>query len=408
MATRNRRQNGQVIKIGDTWHIRYWEKRNIAGSIERKRVTHLLGPVTTKGKKPPADIKTESEKYMSTVNTLAVSPERTVTLGQFVENVYLPWVTLHNRPSTARGYRDIWETHLKEFSGTWFKHVRTFHVQQWLDTIAKKELSRNTLKRIKSVISAVFKLAKQQGYFEGDNPARDTATNPAAPAPEETYAYTLEEIQDILAHLPEPACTAFAVAAFMGLRRGEIQGLRWENYEDGAMRIVQSIWLGKINPPKTGKIGAPIPVVKQLAERLEMHRMRSKSPKNPKTGPIFRTGKNTPMSLDNMLHRQIFPSLNRCENCHKPEDGHDEKHEYKRDASLPKWHGWHACRRGLGSNLYRLGVADIVIQRILRHANVSTTTAFYIKSTSDDVKTAMQRLENAIPKSLTDTYRTLN
>jgi hypothetical protein len=29
---------------------------------------------------------------------------------------------------------------------------------------------------------------------------------------------------------------------------------------------------------------------------------------------------------------------------------------------------------GFGSNLYRLGVPDIVIQRILRHANVSTTS----------------------------------
>ena len=31
-------------------------------------------------------------------------------------------------------------------------------------------------------------------------------------------------------------------------------------------------------------------------------------------------------------------------------------HDFKRDSSLPEWHGWHAARRGLGSNLYRLGV----------------------------------------------------
>lgn len=49
------------------------------------------------------------------------------------------------------------------------------------------------------MISAVFKLAKQQGYFEGENPARDTAVNPNASGPAETYAYTLEEIQSVLA-----------------------------------------------------------------------------------------------------------------------------------------------------------------------------------------------------------------
>ncbi len=59
---------------------------------------------------------------------------------------------------------------------------------------------------------------------------------------------------------------------------------------------------------------------------------------------------------------------------HDPNDeaSQDAKtgHAFKRDARYPEWHGWHAARRGLGSNLYRLGVPDMVIQRILRHANV--------------------------------------
>jgi hypothetical protein len=59
----------------------------------------------------------------------------------------------------------------------------------------------------------------------GENPAKDTAVNPSAAEPEETHAYSLEEINAILAHIPEPVATAFAVAAFSGLRRGEIEGL---------------------------------------------------------------------------------------------------------------------------------------------------------------------------------------
>jgi hypothetical protein len=52
---------------------------------------------------------------------------------------------------------------------------------------------------------------------------------------------------------------------------------------------------------------------------------------------------------------------------------------------------------------YRLGVPDVVIQRILRHANVSTTTGYYIKSAADDVCNAMTKLENSIPKPELDT-----
>ena len=58
-----------------------------------------------------------------------------------------------------------------------------------------------------------------------------------------------------------------------------------------------------------------------------------------------------------------------------------------------------AARRGLGSNLYRLGVPDMVIQRILRHANVSTTATYYIKTAAADVRSAMTKLENHIAEA---------
>jgi len=69
------------------------------------------------------------------------------------------------------------------------------------------------------------------------------------------------------------------------------------------------------------------------------------------------------------------------------------EHKFIRDESRPEWHGWHAARRGLGTNLYRLGVPEKTIQAILRHANVSTTNTYYIKSAADDARAAMAKLE---------------
>jgi hypothetical protein len=57
-------------------------------------------------------------------------------------------------------------------------------VQAWLNQIGAHNLGRNTLKHIKSTISGIFTLAKQQDYFQGENPARDTAVNPTAKEPE--------------------------------------------------------------------------------------------------------------------------------------------------------------------------------------------------------------------------------
>ncbi len=388
-------QKGQIVKISDRWYVRYWERRNIGGLVEQKRVSHCLGAVTTRGKHPPADIRDAAAEHLATVNRCSIPAERITTIGQFVEGVYLPWVVEHKRPSTAKGYRDMWEDHLKPLcADVWMKNVRTFHVQGWLNSIAEKELSRNSLKRIKSTLSAIFKVAKQQGYFDGVNPVMDTAVSASAAEPEETYAYSLEEINAILSHIPEPATTAFAVAAYAGLRIGEIEGLRWEDYRKGEIHVSRSIWNGHEEEPKTRKSRAPVPVIRQLAERLEMHRLRSL---NPQSGPIFVTGKGTRQSMNNLRGRNILPALNRCEQCLRAEDDHAKAdHTYKRDRSLPEWHGWHSCRRGLGSNLYRLGVPDVVIQRILRHANVSTTTGYYIKTVADDVRGAMGKLESSI------------
>jgi len=41
----------------------------------------------------------------------------------------------------------------------------------------------------------------------------------------------------------------------------------------------------------------------------------------------------------------------------------------------------------------------MVIQRILRHANVSTTASYYIKTAADDVRSAMAKLEREIADS---------
>jgi integrase len=61
-----------------------------------------------------------------------------------------------------------------------------------------------------------------------------------------------------------------------------------------------------------------------------------------------------------------------------------------------QWHGWHAFRRGLATNLYLLGVSDKIIQRILRHANVAVTQNCYIKTADSDAVAAMRQFERSL------------
>lgn len=414
---RQRKQAGQIIVINSRWYVRYYERVNIGGVIERRRTTHCLGPVTTRGKTPPQEIVDECERFMATINLSTIPVEQCIGLVDFVEKEFLPRAEQRLKPTTYRNYLGDWQRRLKPLvrrDTLLLKDYKTVHVQRWLDRIGQEELlrqnlkdaegralSRNSLKGIKSMISGVFKEARRLGFYENSNPAQDTKVNPHAAPPAPTHAYTLEEIWAMLARFPEPASTAFAVAAYAGLRRGEIEGLQWTDYRDGELHVSRSIVNGQVSTPKTAMSSAAVPVIRPLADRLEIHRLRSG---NPTSGPIFSTSIGTPYSMHNLQNRMMEPALNRCVHCGLSEGLPHLKAKdcpgYERDQSIPEWKGFHAARRGLGSNLYRLGVHEKVIQKILRHSNVSTTTTYYIKSTAPDVTEAMQQFEQKIAEKL--------
>jgi len=182
----------------------------------------------------------------------------------------------------------------------------------------------------------------------------------------------------------------------------------WSDYHDGTLWVSRSIWNGQELKPKTEKSRAGVPVIRQLADSLEMHRLRSG---NPSSGPIFATALGTRLSMNNLLNRQMLPALDRCQYCGLANGKQHAKqaHKFERDSRLPQWAGWHSARRGVGSNLYRLGVPPKIIQAILRHSNVSVTESYYIKTTESDAVAAMEKFAAEMAShEQSDTNRTLD
>jgi len=212
---------------------------------------------------------------------------------------------------------------------------------------------------------------------------------PPSKEPAETHAYSLDEIKRMLAVLDEPARTVVMTAALTGLRKGEIAGLCWEDFNSRELSVSRSIWNGITNPPKTARSKAPVPVVKELAEALEAHRERMGKLA---VGPIFQAGNGKPLNLDNLARRIITPAIEKCVVCRKSESDHKpEGHMFQLDKTL-QWHGWHAFRRGLATNLHILRVDDKTIQAILRHSNISLTMNVYVKSVAESGVNAMDLL----------------
>lgn len=369
-----RHQNGYVFRKKNRWYVRFYDyAMRQDGTLERVQKAQRIAPVCYdyRTKRSVMPLVTE---FLSTVNSNQLNPEGTQSLESFVEQTYLPFVSRQKRPSTYRGYRNIWKCYLKPRCGqSRLRDFRTADGERLLSKIAKQhDLSRRSLIHIKNLMSGIFKHAKRLGAINGVNPMQDVSIPKSRPCAE-THAYSLQDILRLISVLPEPVSTIVATAAFTGLRKSEIRGLLWENFREDALWITQSVWERFVSEPKTERSKSVIPVIGPLAQRLEKHRQARGGPIS---GFIFVSARKGceagPVNLSSVFKWQIKPKLK--------EVGFE-------------WHGWHAFRRGLATNLYQLGVPDKTIQAILRHSNLSTTMNSYVKSVPADAVAAMRSLE---------------
>ena len=370
MKRARQKQAGCVFRKGMFWYVRYREPVVHAdGTIRQvhrsRKLAKAIGPYQTKRAAEGL-----AEKMLRPLNDGALVAESTMTLNRFMETVYLPYVERQKRRSTFVGYRNLWKRYIKPDGDRALREFRTFECEQMLTSIARThDLCRSTLAHIKHFLGGAFRYARRQGVLDSPNPMRDVEIPKARPAGE-THAYSLEEEVRMLAVLPEPVATIVAVAAFTGARKGEIRGFLWENYDGYTIEVKQSVWRNQVGEPKREKSKGTIPVIAQLKLFLDQHRIRSG---NPVRGFNFRNPLGNPLNLDALVREVIRPAI---------------------EAEKIPWYGWHAFRRGLATNLHRLGVSDKVIQQILRHANVTTTINIYVKMVTRDAEEAMKRLES--------------
>jgi integrase len=167
------------------------------------------------------------------------------------------------------------------------------------------------------LLGGIFTFAIKQGYISKDT------INPVTSA--ETA--TVPDFDGLLSVLPEPSQTVVALAAFTGLRARKVRGLTWEAYTPGdenslgVIRVLRSVWRGRVGEPKNSRLKAPVPLIPQLEALLERHREASG---DPVSGPIFPNGAGKPFDLDSLYRRQM---------------------KERPKTAWIEWEGWHGFRR---------------------------------------------------------------
>jgi len=379
---KHRTARGTITRHRGYWCLRFRQRIRVGDTIKTIQRSKRLAPVDAEHKTRKS-VEGLVDTVIEPINKVPASYVA-IQLGEFVDGTYLPSVESKRKPSTYRGYKQMWQRYLKPRSkctGLLLHNTETRMIQALLDEVEHDEkLAPQTMAHIKHLLSGVYRYAIRQGHVPTGTTNPVTSAETASVPDFDGRAYTLEEIALMFAVLPDLSRTVMMTAAFTGLRVGELRGLTWDSYTPGddnslgVLRVLRSIWRGRVGTPKTKRSKALVPLIPQVCALLDQHRAASG---NPATGPIFANGAGNALDLDSLYQRQMKEPL--------------------RKAGI-EWEGWHGFRRGLATNLERIGVRESIAAMILRHTNDRVTRKHYIKPAPIEAIVAMRQLSDTFSK----------
>ena len=388
------RQSGYLFKKNGSWFLRYRDCVIVDGISQRKQKCKRLAEgcdlYRTENDVRKAGL---VDEILGPINAGRVSPESTLTVKDYGEDSWLPWIRQTCKPSTVVGYVTRWNRYVApRVASVTLRDFRTVDAANLIAEIHREcGLAKSGLQHCRSLLSGIFALARNQGVLDRPNPCAGVMIPRKAKPGRETHATSAEEVLAILDALENAkiegrevdstsrlkAQSAVALMFFAGLRPGEARGLEWQDFDGKRLMVRQSVWHTYTTDTKTGSV-KPVPVIEPLRVLLEELRTADG---NPIDGPILRgPSAKKPIILDNLSKRIVAPLL---------------------AAAKLEWHGWYSLRRGVATTLRGLTHDSLAAKGLLRHSNVSTTERHYIKDVPENTLKAMNLLEMLCNKSAT-------
>jgi len=346
-------QRGHIFQRHGAWHLRY---RTNGKQVSVKLADYNDEYRTLKKVRPL------SEPYLQTANARQQADGH-LTLQEYAETVYFPHAKKNLKPSTYKGYLNLYSKQIQpRVGGLRLLSCATHDIQRVIWTIGEEEeLSHQSFLNINSVMSAIFMHAKRTGTLRGPNPT-DGVEIPEGKRAGKTHKYTLEEVETITKAVDGMARCAVVIAAWTGLSLAELRGLKWEDidWEKKQLNVVRTVWHREIIGTKTEHRAAAVHLLPNVIAELQRHRKRNRH-----TTWVFEGPRVFPLDLATLGTKRIKEALN----------GTDVE-----------WHGFHAFRRGLGTRLYNNGTPIETVAKVLRHGSGSEVTLKHYVEVEEETK----------------------
>jgi integrase len=301
------------------------------------------------------------------------------TVKAFLER-WLEVSKQRNKTRTYEGYERIVALYLVPHLGHIVLNKLTpEHVQTMIDKLA---LAPNTVRNIRAVLRRALNQA-----LKWELVSRNVATLVETPriTQEEMSALDEQQARALLHVLKGDRLEAlYRVALSLGLRRGEVLGLRWQDidFDTATLRIAQTVQRTRtqgliIDTPKTKSSLRTLSIPPVLLAVLKRHRSRQEREglDNPHD-LVFISTTGTPLEPDNITHR--FKA-------------------FAKAAELPDDIHFHSLRHSCATLLLAQGVPMYVVKDILGHDQISTTMK-YTHPTPETMRDATAELDLLFPE----------
>lgn len=159
-----------------------------------------------------------------------VLPVETDTLAERIEQ-FINFKELSLAEATIYGYRNLANNHIiPYFKKKKIQDISVTDIKGYIQYLAKKKhLSNTTIRKHLDFLNLVFKEAYRERIIK-ENPLE--FIDKIKPDTKEKLCFTPEELRDVLRLVEGTTLeTAVYLAAFLGLRREEVAGLKWENVD---------------------------------------------------------------------------------------------------------------------------------------------------------------------------------
>lgn len=203
-----------------------------------------------------------------------------------IRDLAAKWLAYNEQRLAAKSH-EIYETTLRLHVLPHIGHVRLadlrpIHIQEFLARLRQEGASDSLLQRVFTVLRAMLQQAVRWELVH-KNPA-DSVLRPRAKR-KEARALDPRELRALMeAACESPIGGLIWTAAFTGMRRGELLGLRWEDvdFENGVIHVRRNVTVvrGKliVSEPKTPKSRRAIPMLQPLADFLAQLRAVARHP----------------------------------------------------------------------------------------------------------------------------------